>query len=196
MKHGPRFRVQFRRKREGKTDYRLRLKLLKSGKPRLVVRPSSKHSSAQVVRASSIGDVVVASAHSKQLQKYGWKGGTANIPAAYLVGLLCGKRAAKAKVGECVLDMGFHVPVKGGKIFSLVKGAIDGGIAVNCSEDVFPDEGRIRGEHIAAFARHLKETSPELYRKRFSGYLAAGLPPEELPDHFNSVRQKILGAEV
>ncbi|MFN4133764.1 MAG: 50S ribosomal protein L18, partial [Candidatus Hadarchaeales archaeon] len=124
-----------------------------------------------------------------------WKAGTANLPAAYLTGFLCGKRAAKAGVSDCVLDIGRHTPAKGGRIFSLVKGAVDGGMAINCGEDVFPDESRIRGDHIAAFAGHLKKTSPDVYQRRFSAYIAVGLMPEKLPDHFNSVKQKIVEME-
>ncbi|EQD30588.1 50S ribosomal protein L18P, partial [mine drainage metagenome] len=37
MSTGPRYRVAFRRRREGKTDYRARLRLLKSDRPRAVV---------------------------------------------------------------------------------------------------------------------------------------------------------------
>ena len=49
--------VPFRRKREGKTDYRLRLKLLMGRKPRLVVRLSNAHVSAQIVIYKKEGDV-------------------------------------------------------------------------------------------------------------------------------------------
>ena len=42
MSTGPRFRVHFRRRREGKTDYRVRLRLLKSGTARAVVRFSDR----------------------------------------------------------------------------------------------------------------------------------------------------------
>lgn len=49
MAHGPRYRVPFRRRREGKTNYHKRLKLLKSKKPRLVVRKTLNHHIAQIV---------------------------------------------------------------------------------------------------------------------------------------------------
>ena len=48
MKKGKTHRIKFRRKREGKTDYRKRLKLLLGGKPRLVVRKSLKNITAQI----------------------------------------------------------------------------------------------------------------------------------------------------
>jgi large subunit ribosomal protein L18 len=191
-KIGPRYRVQFRRKREGKTDYRRRLKLLLSGKPRLVVRASSKHVQAQISRSSSVGDATLASAHSKQLARYGWKGATSNLPSAYLVGFLCGHRARKVSVEECILDVGMHDPVRGAKVFAALKGATDAGVKIPHEEGVLPKEDRIGGAHIAKYAAELKEKSPDDYRARFSEYLSRGLPPEQLPEHFKTVRQSIL----
>ncbi|RLG58710.1 MAG: 50S ribosomal protein L18, partial [Candidatus Hydrothermarchaeota archaeon] len=93
MAKGPRYRVPFRRRREGKTDYRKRLKLLLSGKPRIVVRKTLKHTIVQVIDFDIKGDRVLVSAHSNELKKYGWQANTGNLPASYLTGLLCGKKA-------------------------------------------------------------------------------------------------------
>ncbi|OYT43587.1 50S ribosomal protein L18 [Candidatus Bathyarchaeota archaeon ex4484_40] len=94
MARGPRYNVPFRRRREGKTDYRLRLRLVRSGLPRLVVRGSLRNMLVQVVEADIVGDRVVASAHSRELVRdYGWRGPCGNLPAAYLTGLLCGYKA-------------------------------------------------------------------------------------------------------
>ena len=49
-KFGPRYKVPFRRRREAKTNYRHRLKLLKSGLPRAVVRKSLKHTTVQFIK--------------------------------------------------------------------------------------------------------------------------------------------------
>lgn len=70
MAHGPRYRVPFRRKREGKTNYRTRMKLIESGKPRFVVRITNQHVIAQVIDVDFDGDKTLVSAHSKQLQKW------------------------------------------------------------------------------------------------------------------------------
>jgi len=190
-KAGPRYRVPLRRRREGRTDYRQRLRLLASGKPRLVPRVSLNHVSVQVIEYSKGGDRVLASAHSKELEKFGWKGGTSNIPAAYLVGLLCGYRAVKAGVGECVLDLGGFTPTPGSRVFSALKGALDAGLSVPHGE-VLPDEERISGKHISAHALSLKERDASEYGAKFSGYLKRGMPPEKLPEHFNEVRQEIV----
>jgi large subunit ribosomal protein L18 len=189
---GPRYRVQFRRKREGKTDYRKRLKLLLSGKPRFVVRVSSKHVQVQVSKASPVGDATLFSAHSRQLAEYGWKGGTSNLPSAYLVGFLCGHRATKSEVTECILDLGMHGPVRGAKVFAALKGAVNAGMKISHGKEVLPKEERISGAHIAEYAAELKEKSPETYRARFSKYLSRGLPPEDLQEHFKTVKQNIL----
>jgi len=191
-KIGPRWRVQFRRKRERKTDYRQRLKLMRSGKPRLVVRVSLKHVSAQVIRGAQSGDLVIASAHSKELEKLGWKAYTSSIPAAYLVGLLCGFRAHKGNVDECVLDIGMQIPTQGGKIFAVLKGVLDAGVRVPHGEGALPVEERIRGEHIAQYAAKLKSGSESQYKARFSGYLQKGFSPEQLPAHFNQIKQAII----
>ncbi|KUO40065.1 MAG: 50S ribosomal protein L18 [Candidatus Hadarchaeum yellowstonense] len=189
---GPRFKVQFRRKREGKTDYRYRLKLLRSGKLRLVVRFSLKHVSAQIMKFSPAGDVVVVSAHSKQLKEFGWRDGTSNLPAAYLVGLLCGYRAIKAGVKEAILDIGMRHPTKGGKVFAVLKGAIDAGLQIPHLEEILPSEERISGTDISRYAEKLRKENERTYQERFSSYLAQGLAPEQIPEHFNSVKQEII----
>lgn len=191
-KFGPRYRTQFRRKREGKTDYRHRLKLLRSGRLRLVTRISLNHVAAQVMRATPAGDTTMASAHSKQLEKFGWKCHTSNLPTAYLVGLLCGYRALEANVKDCILDIGMHEPVPRTKVFAVLKGALDAGLNIPHEDEILPDDDRINGKHISQYAVKLKEKDPNAYQSRFSGYLARGLPPEHIPEHFNEVKQAII----
>ena len=55
-KQGPLYRVPFRRRREMKTDYQQRKRLLKSGKIRFVARPSNKQVLVQFVE-SKIGSL-------------------------------------------------------------------------------------------------------------------------------------------
>ncbi len=153
MATGPKWDVGFRRKREGKTDYNKRLALLKSGKPRLVIRLSNKLVRCQVIDRAAGGDAVKASATSQDLAKLGWKGAGANTPAAYLVGYLCGKRAKKAKVGNAVLDMGFQAIVKGSNVFACLKGAVDAGLEVPHDASVFPQPERLEGAHIKSAAK-------------------------------------------
>ena len=193
MGHGPRYRVPWRRRREGKTNYYKRLKLIRSGKPRLVVRKTNKYIIVQVVDARIEGDHVIAAAHSRELVKrYGWKGGTGNTPAAYLTGLLAAFRALEKGVKEAVLDIGLNDPVKGARVFAALKGALDAGMAVPHSPEILPSEDRIRGEHIARWAADLAESNPDFYKRQFSQYLERGFKPEDLPAHFEEVKGRIV----
>ncbi|AIF68443.1 50S ribosomal protein L18P [Palaeococcus pacificus DY20341] len=192
MAHGPRYRVPFRRRRSGKTNYHKRLALLKSGKPRLVVRKTLNHHVAQIVVYDPNGDKTLVSAHTRELVRdFGWKGHCGNTPSAYLLGLLIGYKAKKAGIEEAILDIGLHPPTKGSSIFAVLKGAIDAGLEIPHSEEIYPSDERIRGEVIAEYAKALREEGEEKYRKQFSGYIVKGLEPEKLPEHFDEVKARI-----
>jgi large subunit ribosomal protein L18 len=152
MAHDAKYRVAFRRRREGRTDYKRRLALLKSQQPRVVVRRSLTNVRVQVVRYEATGDKVLASADGRELQALGLQGTSGkSLPAAYLTGLLAGQRAKQAGVEQAVLDLGRNTPHKGGRIFAALKGVVDAGIDVPHDEDVLPDEDRIKGGHIEGF---------------------------------------------
>jgi len=191
MARGPRYKVPRRRRREGKTNYHKRYIMVLSRHPRFVVRKTLNYIWVQVVEARPEGDVVIAAAHSNELRKkFGWKAGTANTPAAYLTGLLAALRALEKGVDYAIPDIGLHRPVKGALVFAAIKAANDAGLKVPVSEEVVPSEDRIRGEHIASYAKMLRENG--LLEKRFSRYLASGLSPEDLPSHFEEVKNNIL----
>ena len=192
MARGARYRVPFRRRREGKTDYRKRMRMIISGKPRLVVRKTNKYIIAQLVEAKVEGDRVITSAHSSELKKYGWKASFSNTPAAYLTGLLIGLKSVKAGVKEAIIDIGLHRPVKGARVFAVLKGAVDAGLEIPYGEEKLPSEERIKGGHIAKYALLLKENNPEKYERQFSIYLKSNLPPENLPTHFEEIKEKIM----
>lgn len=186
MATGSRYKVAPRRRREQKTDYRKRLKLLLSVKPRLVIRRTSRHIIVQLIEYDSKGDKVIASAHSNELKNHGWKGSTSNTSAAYLTGLVCGMKAKKNGAKEAVLDIGL-IPGSS-KIFAALNGVLDSGLDVPHRDDILPDEKRIKGEHVAEHAGLLKDK-----KKRFSKYFEKGLDPSELPKHFDTVASKIKG---
>ncbi|MDY6771506.1 MAG: 50S ribosomal protein L18 [Candidatus Nanohaloarchaea archaeon] len=148
MADGPDYTVPHRRRREQKTDYKERLDMLKSGKPRAVVRRSNSHARVQLVSYEQEGDDTITSAFSKQLEEYGWEHHTGNLPAAYLTGYLAGTRALEEGIEEAVVDIGLQNHQHGTRIYAAVKGLIDAGLAVNADEDIFPPDRRIRGEHI------------------------------------------------
>ncbi|MBW2971313.1 50S ribosomal protein L18 [Candidatus Woesearchaeota archaeon] len=192
MKKHKRYTVGFRRKREGKTNYRRRLKLVKGRKLRLVVRPSSKNIVVQLVEYNEAGDRVIVSAHSKEIVKMGWKANCGNLPTAYLVGLLVGKKSAAKGLKDAVLDIGMGSPVNSSRYFAALKGAVDAGLDIRHSEEVLPSDDRISGKHIADYAKQLVKEK-EVYNKRFSSYLKKNLKPEELEKHFKDIKVKVEG---
>ncbi|MEM7821204.1 MAG: 50S ribosomal protein L18 [Candidatus Aenigmatarchaeota archaeon] len=160
----PTYRMKFKRRRLGKTNYKKRIKLLLSKKPRLVIRKSLKYIRAQIVEFSKEGDKTIVSATSQELKKLNWRFACDNLPSAYLTGLLIGKRAVEKGIKEAIVDMGLYPSTKGSRIYACVKGALDSGLKVNCSEGVFPDEERIRGLHISSYIEKFKELPEEFDR--------------------------------
>lgn len=189
MARGPRYRVPYRRRREAKTDYKARRTLATSSRPRLVVRPSDRNITIQLVESKVEGDYVLVQAGSAELEKYGWKGGRKNTPSAYLLGLLAGKKALSKGIEAANLDIGLSRPTKGSKVFAAVKGVIDSGLEVPCDSDILPDPARIEGRTIAKYADSIEE--PYDYERQFSEYLKRGLRPQGLPDHFGEVKTRI-----
>ncbi|MGQ9507248.1 MAG: 50S ribosomal protein L18 [Candidatus Bathycorpusculaceae bacterium] len=194
MAKNSRYCVPFRRRREGKTNYKSRKALVLSGKPRLVTRITLKNVIAQIITAKPHGDEVLVSAHSKELTKtYGWKASRKNISAAYLTGLLCGLKAKAKGIKEAILDIGLHSPSKGARVFAVLKGVLDAGVNVPYGEEKLPDEKRIKGEHIAKYAESLT-SNPEQYQIKFSQYLKQKIPPENISEHFAKVKAEIVAA--
>ena len=145
---------------------------------------------AQIVFAKAQGDEVLASAHSSELTKFGWKASTGNVPSAYLTGLLCGLRAKKEGISEAVFDIGLIPPTKGSRLFATLNGILDAGLEVPHSEEKLVKE-RVNGVHIATYGKKLGAGS-ESYTAKFSGYLGKSLAPEKLPEHFTQVKADIV----
>lgn len=192
MAKSSRYNAPYRRRKQGKTDYAARKALVLSGKPRIVIRGTLKNMTAQIITAKPEGDVVLVSAHSRELsEKYGWKGPGTNIAAAYLVGLLCGARAKAEGNEEAIADIGLHSPSKGARVFAALKGAVDGGVNVPHSEEKLPTDDRIKGEHIGQYAKSLA-SEPEKYQMRFSKYVERKINPEDVPDNFAETKKNIM----
>jgi len=100
-----RFQTRFRRRREGKTDYYARKRLIiqdknkySTPKYRFVPRVTNTKVVCQVIYATIEGDRVYASAESSELKRWGVEAGLANYAACYATGLLVGRRLL-AKAG-------------------------------------------------------------------------------------------------
>merc|ERR1711933_473288 len=161
-----------RRRREGKTDYKARRKMVRQDKNkfnnkkyRLIVRFSNSRCICQVAYATIRGDIVVASASSSDLSKFGIPVGHKNYAAAYCTDLLCARRTLK-KFGldetfkgkeeidgeeyhvedeetdqrpfKAILDVGLKTTVVGGRMWGALKGAADGGLHVPHTTKNFP----------------------------------------------------------
>lgn len=159
--------------------------------PFVAFRSGGKNMIVQFASAQIGGDKVIASAHSRELAKYGWKGSRKNTPAAYLTGLLAGLRAARKGCKKSLMYSGIRPYVHGSRIAAATKGVIDGGVEVPLQEEKVLDENRIRGLHIVEYARLLSQEGKEVPRKKFSGLVASGLNPEDYPKHFEEVKIRI-----
>lgn len=178
------YAVPFRRKRTGKTDYKKRLYLLTSGKNRVVVRRSLKHLTIQLVKTGQNGDIVLASAHTRELAKLGWKHATSNTPAAYLCGLLFARKSMEKGHSEGVLDIGRNTSMKGGVLYSAVKGILDNGFNVPIGKEALPEEKRLKGEHIAEYAKKTQGNQFSKVKKQAQ--------PTATTTDFEAVKKKLL----
>ncbi len=192
MKKGKVFTVAFRRKRQGRTYYKKRLRMLLSNKLRFVVRKSLKNFQISIIEYHPEGDKIILTVSSSTLNKFGWKGSNCNLSSAYLCGLIAGKKAVEKGIKNAILDLGFINPVKGSSSYAALAGAIDAGLNIPLNPEVLPNKDRIAGEHIAKYARSLKDEK-QAYERQFSNYLKKGLNPEDIVKHFNEVKVKING---
>lgn len=188
MAQGPTYRVKFRRRREGKTNYYRRRKLLLSRRPRLVIRKTNTKILVQVMKATVPGDVTEASAISSELLQHGWVAGTNNLPTAYLTGLLAGLRAKSRGIDHAVLDIGLNPPVRGSKIYAAMKGFVDAGLDVPHSPDILPDEERMSGKHIIASYKHYSNKESNMFSK--VGTKKTNIT--SIPKKFDTVKQALL----
>ena len=142
-------RTQKRRRRENKTDYKLRKGLLESGVSRIVVRRTNKYFILQAVESVESQDKIKFSVTSRDLIKVGWdkkmSGSLKSIPAGYLTGIMLAKKIGK---GKFIIDLGMARTLAGSRVFAVVRGLIDGGLNINANDAVFPSEERLNGEHL------------------------------------------------
>jgi len=179
---------------------------------RLVARFTNKDVVVQVIYATMTGDRVLCAAYSHELPRYGVPVGLTNYAAAYCTGLLLARRILqklkldklyKGVEGEASgelyhiedaangprpftanLDVGLVNTTTGHRVFSVLKGAVDGGLRVPYSEKRLfgydPEEKkfdpaefrkRIFGAHVSEYMESLKGSDPEKYAREFSQYI-------------------------
>ncbi len=97
-----RYQTKYKRRRQGKTDYYARKRLITQAKNkynapkyRLVVRFTNRDIIMQIITAEISGDKVFCAAYSHELKAYGIEHGLTNWAAAYCTGLLIARRVLK-----------------------------------------------------------------------------------------------------
>jgi large subunit ribosomal protein L18 len=178
--------ILYRRKREGRTNYKKRLLLLQSKRPRLIIRKTNTQIIIQIAEYYPDGDKVLCGINSSFLKKTGWNYSCKNLPACYLAGFALGKKAAAKKIKEAIVDFGLQTPVAGSKLYAAIKGVIDAGIKVPASEEVFPNEERLNGKSIAAFYESSKKD-----KAQFANYKKQNLELKNLAKDFEAQKKKI-----
>ena len=171
------YRMIRRRRRTAETNYPKRIRELKGGIARLVVRKSNRGVLVQVVTYEENGDKIAAAATSRELKEMGWEP-RCNVPTAYLTGLLL----AKKWKGEASLDIGLYKPVKGSVVFAAAKGAQDGGLKLEGNIEI--EESRLSGGHIEKYSK----AQPA----RFGAYSKAGFDPASIKAKFEEAKGLIM----
>merc|ERR1712224_700350 len=207
-----------------------------SAKYRLIVRFTNRRCVAQIVYSTIEGDKVMMHADSTQLEKYGLKVGLKNYAAGYCVGLLLARRILD-KVGladsfdgqkeidgeefhveddydgdrrpfKAILDVGLKRTTVGSKVFSVLKGAADGGLHIPHSTKRFPgykpgsgeEKGeydadfhkqRIFGGHVGEHMESLKEEDEQEYENVYSSYISEGVDCDDLEELYEKVHEAI-----
>ncbi|KAF1864310.1 hypothetical protein Lal_00029468 [Lupinus albus] len=216
-----RYQVKFKRRREGKTDYRARIRLINQDKNkyntpkyRFVVRFTNKDIVAQITSASIAGDNVLAAAYAHELPHYGLQVGLTNYAAAYCTGLLLARRVLKT----LELDEEYEGNVEAsGEDFSVepaetrrpFRALLDVGlIRTTTGNRVF---GALKGaldggldiphsdKRFAGFDKEKKELDPETliedepekYQTHFSEYIKRGIDADGLEALYKKVHAAI-----
>ena len=145
-------KIDKRRRREGKTDYANRLRLLRGELPRIVFRKTNRYIIAQYVTSKEAQDKIEIGITSKNLKNYGWpkefEGSLKSITASYLTGFLLGKEIISKKMKTPIVDLGMMRVIEKNKAFAFLKGIVDAGVKIQCSEENFPEEDRISGKNL------------------------------------------------
>jgi len=238
-----RYQVKYRRRRENKTDYCARRKMVKqpkykynSKKYRLIVRFTNQKVIAQIAYATVQGDTIICQATSNELAKFGVPCGFKNYAASYCTGLLVARRVLK-KLGldsdfkgkeecdgedyhieeeetdrrpfKCILDVGLQRTVMGGRMWGVLKGAVDGGLHIPHTNKKFPgytpaeEKGaepqyeaeahkeRIFGGHVGEYMSSMEEEDPTKYEAHFAKYIENDIDSEKLEEMYTEAHKKI-----
>ncbi|GIY39166.1 60S ribosomal protein L5 [Caerostris extrusa] len=214
-----RFQVKFRRRREGRTDYYARVRLVvqdknkyNTPKYRMIVRKTNTDIITQIAYARVEGDVIVASAYSHEItpckkiikKKLGmdsiYEGVSVPDGDDFTVEDVDGQPGAF----RCYLDVGLARTTTGARVFGAMKGAVDGGLDIPHSNKRFPGydaenkqfnadvhRRHIYGQHVAEYMRLLIDEDEDAYKKQFSQYIKEGITPDDMEDMYKKAHAAI-----
>tara|TARA_Y100000310_G_C20690057_1_gene821656 strand:+ start:3674 stop:4186 length:513 start_codon:yes stop_codon:yes gene_type:complete len=138
-------RTRRRRRLEGKTDYKARLGMLKSGKPRVVFRKTNRYIIGQIVSSEIANDKVILGVTSKDLISHGWpeglKGSLKNLAACYLTGYLLGSKSKEVREG--IFDIGLNKSIGKSRVYAFLKGVVDSEFSIAYNDKILPGEDLI-----------------------------------------------------
>lgn len=177
-----------KRIRNNKTNYRKRKAVLLSRRNFITVKLSNQNIHCQLIQPAMKGDLVLAHASSKELEKHSWKGSANNLSACYLVGYILGKKMLSKKLDSAILYTGKTSFTS--KVAACLKGISSAGVNVPLSEESLPDDNRINGGHISEIASSMKADKSN-YDKRFSKMIENNINPEQFSNHFEDVKNQI-----
>lgn len=160
-----------RRRKEHKTDYLNRIRLLKSGSSRIIFKKTNRYFITQYITSKEAKDKIVIGITSNNLLAYGWpkefKNSLKSTPASYLTGLLIGKKILGKKLSKPIVDFGMLRVLHKNKAFAFLKGLKDSGIEIKCEEKFFPAEERIKGKHLKKdFSKIFEEIKSKIEKEK------------------------------
>merc|ERR1712000_83119 len=206
-----RYQVKYRRRREGKTDYQARKRLVaqdknkyNSKKYRLVVRFTNRDIIAQIIYSEIVGDKVMCAAYAHELPRYGLKVGLTNYAASYCVGLLLARRhltklgMADLYTGKATVDGEdynvFEDQERDDEARNPFRAVLDVGLARTTTGAKIFDAATLRkylfGGNISEYMETLQE-EPEKYKRQFGKYQAAGVSASGLEALYESAHKAI-----
>ena len=140
--------MKLKRRIEGRTNYKARINLLKSGKARIVFRKTNRYIIGQYTKSKEAKDYVVLGITSKSLLNYGWaessKGSLKSLPASYLTGFLLGKKILDRDENEGIFDLGLSRSIPKSRAYAFLEGVHDSGVKIKVDRKMFPDEKKLK----------------------------------------------------
>ncbi|GAB1289952.1 60S ribosomal protein L5 [Apodemus speciosus] len=194
-----RYQVRFRRRREGKTDYYARKRLViqdknkyNTPKYRMIVRVTNRDIICQIAYARIEGDMIVCAAYAHELPKYGVKVGLTNYAAAYCTGLLLARRLLN-RFGMDKIYEG-QVEVTGGEynVESIdVTKRFPGYDSESKEFSAEVHRKHIMGQNVADYMRYLMEEDEDAYKKQFSQYIKNNVTPDMMEEMYKKAHAAI-----